>query len=188
MGLETIVAGAAIGSAVIGGIGAIQQSQASASAAGFNAKVAAQNAQIATQNANYSGAEGEQNIAASGAKTRAQIGATIANQGASGVDVNSGSAVNVRESEAKLGMLNALNIRSQAARQAYGYETQASGFEGQSRLDRSEQSNDKVSGYLNAGATVLGGAGSAAKYSGYLSKGDPVGMTNTDDALFDLTD
>jgi hypothetical protein len=168
-----LASGATLASSVVGGVGSIMQGQAASAAAGYNAQVAANNAKISTQNAQFAGAEGEQNVAAATAKTRAQVGATVASQGASGVDVNSGSAVDTRESEAKLGMLNALNIRSQAARQAYGFETQSAAFTGQQSLAKAEASNDTTAGYLNAGATVLGGTGKAAQYSNFLNKGDP---------------
>ena len=170
---------ALLGSSAIGAAGAISSSQASAASAGYNAKVAQNNAQIATQNANFAGAEGNQNVAVQADKTRAQIGATLANQGASGVDVNSGSAVDVRASEAKIGMMNALNIRSQAARQAYGFQTQSASDIGQAQLDRSQQSSDKTAGYLNAGTTVLGGAGKAAMYGNWLNSTDPTGLSVT---------
>ena len=164
-----------VGSSLIGGLGSIASSRASAASAGYNAKIAAQNAQIATQNAAFTGAEGEQNVAAAGAKTRAEVGATLANEGASGVDVNSGSNVDVRESEAKIGMLNALNVRSQAARQAYGFQTQSVSDTAQSQLLRSQQKSDITGGYLTAGADVLGGFGSAAKYTNWLNQGSPTG-------------
>lgn len=160
-----------IGSSLLGGLSALQSSRAASASAGYNAKVAANNAAISTQNANFAGAEGQQNVAAEGAKTRAAIAATLANQGASGVDVNTGSSVDVRESEAKLGMLNSLNIRSDAARRAYGFQTEAASDMAQSRLLRSQQSSDKISGYINAASTVLGGAAKASKYSDWLGGG-----------------
>ncbi len=186
----TLAIAATIGSSAIGAVGAIQQSRAQAASAGYNAKIAAQNAQIATQNANYIGAQGEQNVAAEGAKTKAAEGAIVANQGASGEQVNTGSAVNVRESAAKVGMLNALNVRSQAARAAYGQQVQATSDIAQSQLLRSQQKADITGGYLNAGATILGGVGKAAMfaggggnpdagstdaYSNFLSQSSPVG-------------
>lgn len=171
-----VLGGAALASSVVGGIGAIQQGNAASAAAGYNAKVAANNAAIATQNANYAGAEGEQNLAATAAKTRAQIGATLAEQGASGVDINSGSSVKVRESEAKLGMLDALNIRSQAVRQAYGFQNQSDSYVAESGLEKSKAKSNQIGGYLNAGSTVLGGIGNASKYTNWLSDGDPTGL------------
>lgn len=170
-----IATAATIGSSAISALGSIQQSRANAASAGYNAKVAAQNAQIQTQNANFAGAEGEQNVAAEGAKTKAALAATLANQGASGVDINTGSAVDVRESEAKLGALNALTIRSNAAKQAYGFQTGAASDVAQSQLLRKQQTYDITSGYLNAGSTILGGAGNAMKYTNWLNQSSPTG-------------
>ncbi len=169
--IPSIGTAASIGSSLIGGLGALSQSRSAAAAAGYNAKVAQQNAQIATQNAQFTGAEGEQNVAAAGAQTKAKVAATLANEAASGVDVNSGSAVNVRESEAKLGMLNALNVRSSAARQAYGFQTQSVSDNAQAELLRKQKVSDEVGGYLDAGATVLGGVGKASQYSTWLRNG-----------------
>ena len=169
--LPSLATAATIGSSAISALGAISSSRAQAASAGYNAKVAQQNATIATQNANFTGAEGEQNTAAAGAATKAKIAATMANQAGSGVDINSGSAVDVRESEAKLGMLTALNVRSQAARQAYGFQTQSASDTGQAALLRKQQSADQEAGYLNAGATVLGGVGKASQFSTWLNNG-----------------
>ena len=170
-----LASAASLASSAISGIGALTQSRASAQAAGYNAKVAAQNAQLQTQNAAFAGSEGEQNVGAEGAATRAKVGATLAAQGASGVDVNTGSSVDVRESEAKLGMLNALTIRSNAAKQAYGYQVGSASEVAQSNLLRSQQQSDTTGGYLSAGADILGGVGSAAKYTTYLNGSSPVG-------------
>lgn len=167
-----------IGSSLIGAAGQIKQGQAAAGAASYNAKVAAQNAQIATQNAGFAGAEGEANVGQSSAQTRAQSGATLANEGASGVNINSPSFQGIRTSEAEIGKLNAMTIRSNAARQAYGYQTQTTQFQNQAALDRAQQSYDKQAGFINAGATVLGGVGQAGVYSKFLASTDPTtGLT-----------
>ena len=184
-----VATAATIGSSVVSGLGAIQQSQASAASAGYNAKIAAQNAQIQTQNAQFAGAQGEQEVAAQEMKNKARMGATLAAQGASGVDVNTGSDVNVRESEAKLGQLDALTIRSNAAKQAYGYQLNAMSATEQSNLYRSQQSADKAAGYITAGADVLGGVGKAYSFmtpqaasymnsSSVLPSGVPAGLQN----------
>ena len=178
-GASTIGTVASLGAAGIGALGSIEQSKASAASAGYNAQVAQQNAQIATQNASFAGSQGQQEEGASGAQTKARIAATLANQGASGVDVNTGSDVNVRESEAKLGMLNALTIRSNAAKSAYGYQTQSVSDTGQAALLKSQQGSDILGGYLSGASNVLGGIGSAAKFSTYLSVTDPTGLSGT---------
>lgn len=167
--LPAIAAVGSIGSTALNAIGNIAQSRAQAASAGYNAQVSSNNAQIATTNSQFIAAQGEQNVGAAGAQTKAAVAATLANEAGSGIDVNSGSPVNVRESEAKLGMLNALNVRSQAAQQAYGYQTQAVSDTSQASLNKAQQGYDTQSGYLNAGATILGGLGKAAQYTNWLS-------------------
>jgi hypothetical protein len=169
--LPSLATAATVGSSLISGVGALEQSRASAASAGYNAKVAAQNAKLATQNAAFAGSQGEQEAGTSEAATRAKVGATLANEGASGVDVNTGSSVNVRESEAKLGMLDALTIRSNAAKAAYGYQTQNASEVAQANLLRSQQQSAQTGGYFSAGSDILGGVGSAAKYTTWLNQG-----------------
>ncbi len=172
----------AAGSTVMNAVGDIQKSRAAAASAGYNAKVAQNNALIAEQNAAFAGAEGEQQAGAEGLKTKATYGGTLARQGASGVDIKSPSFENVLTSEAELGKVNAMNIRSNAARQAYGYQTAATSDLAQAQLDRAQQKYDKESGYINAFSTVLGGATKAAMFAGgngFLNQTDPTGGITT---------
>jgi hypothetical protein len=176
---STVAAVAAGGSAVIGAMGAIQQGNAASAAAGYNAKVAAQNAEMARRNADFAGAQGEQNVAAAGMESKARLAAIEAEQGASGVDVGGKSFSQVRQSSSKLGMLNALNIRSEAARKAYGFQTDAVNYEAQGKLSKMQGKAAKTAGYINAASTILGGVSSAASsYQGYLGKTDSVGLTS----------
>ena len=178
-GLSTLGTIASIGSAIIGGFGAIQQGRAASASANYNAQVAANNAKIAQQNATWAGQAGEAQAAASEAKTRAAVGATQAAQGASGVDVNSGSASDVRASQAEIGMLDALTIRSNAARQAYGYQTQSASDTAQSKLDKSQAKNDSTAGLIGGGATLLGGLGTTAMNYGKFIQSNSLGAGDT---------
>lgn len=153
MGLP-VLAAAAIG---LQGAGQIAQSQAAAASSNYNAKIAGNNAKIADQNSSYAGAEGETQAAQQEAKNKSIAGAIKVGQGASGIDVNTGSAANVQASQDEVGMLDALTIRSNAARKAYGYQTEAASDEAQAALDRSQAKNDKTSGIIGAAETVLGG-------------------------------
>lgn len=177
----TMAIAATVGSTAMSAIGSIQQGKAASAAAGYNAKVAAQNAELARQNASFAGAQGEQNVAAQQAENKAKLAAIEAQQGASGVDVNSGSFSQVRQSASKLGMLNALNIRSEAARKAYGFQTEATNYDAKGRLIKAQGKAARTAGYINAGATILGGAAKAAdSYQEYLKKTDTVGLTTAD--------
>lgn len=158
-------------SAVVGTVGAIRSANAQADAAKYNASIAQQNQQIAQQNATLAAQAGEQQAAVQEQKTRATIGAITAGQAASGVDINSGSAVDVRSSAAELGELNAITIRSNAAKEAYGYQTNATGFQNQATLDKSSAANASTAGEIGATSTLLGGFGSAASnYTKYLNQ------------------
>lgn len=162
-----------VASAGLQAFGQIQKGNAAASAANYNASIAENNATIAKQNATFAGEEGEQKAAESEAKTRAQVGGLLASQGASGIDVNKGSSANVQASASEVGMLDALNIRSNAARQAYGYQTQAASYTAQAALDKKQAKQDKTAGYIGAFTTVLGDAataGASGSYPNWLSR------------------
>lgn len=136
-------------------IGALFQSNAAAQSAKYNSEVDKVNASVARQNAVYAGAAGEAQTYTQGLKSREVGGAIKANQAASGIDVNKGSAVDVQASQEAVGQLDAMTIRSNAAREAYGYETKAASFENQAKLDQMEASNDKTAGWLSIGSTLI---------------------------------
>lgn len=162
---------AAAGSAVIGGIGAFQSAHAASESAKYNSEMAANNATIAKQNATWASQAGEAQAGTAGLKTRAQAGSIIANEAASGVDVGNGSAAKVQSSATQLGELDAINIRGNAARTAYGYDVQSSSDTAQGQLDRFQSGQDMTAGYLGAASSILGAAGNAGleANSPYLS-------------------
>jgi hypothetical protein len=169
---------AAIGAAATGlsgavkAVGALQQGEAESQAASYNAQVQRQNAQIEQQNANWAGQAGEVQAAAQEQKTRSQVGAIKAAEAANNLDVNSGSAVDVRSSAAQLGELSALNIRSNAAKQAYGYETQSWNAQAQANLDQADAAYARQAGEIGAAGDLLGGIGGG--WTSYLTtKGLP---------------
>ncbi len=147
--------------AASGASGARQAGNAASQADLYNAAVARNNATIATNNSQLAAEAGEANTTSALMKTRAQVGGILANQGASGVDINSGSAPDVRSSAAETGQLSAINIRAQAVRQAYGYQNEASAATSQAGLDTAQAGFDKQAGQTKAETTLLGGLASA---------------------------
>src|SRR6185312_13605871 len=100
-------------------------------------------------------------------------GASIKAAEASGnVDVNSGSASDVQQSQRELGELNTATVASNAALQAYGYRAQASYFEGQSNLYSDEATGDIAGGFLSGAGSLLGNAKSL---SGIFSSAQSAG-------------
>ena len=167
------VAGSVLGG-VVGVIGAISSADAQSANAKYQSEIASNNEQIAQQNAQLASAAGEAQVEKSGIKTRAAVGSLEAAQGASNIDVNSGSAVDVRASASELGQLDALTIRSNAEKQVYGYETQATAFAGQAALSAAQASQAPVAGAFSAAGSLLSGVTGAAKiYQGWQPVGGP---------------
>jgi hypothetical protein len=142
-GLVTTVAGA--------GLSAYSQYQSSQ----YNAAVASNNQTIANQNAKMALQQGQQAEQAQRIKTGSMIGAIEAQQAASGVITNSGSALNVRSSAAETGELDALTIRYNANLQERNYRQQAQNFGAQASLA-------DASGMWGVASSILGGASSVS--------------------------
>lgn len=128
----------------------------------YQSGVAQMNAQIEKQNKDYAIAAGEVTAQESGMATRYKIGETIAQQGAGGLAVGSGSNARVVDSERAVGQQDEAIIRSNAARQAYGFDVEAAKYTAESQVDQFAASNAKTSGYLNAFGSLLGAAGSVS--------------------------
>ncbi len=146
--------------------GSYESGQANSKAAAYQAQVAANNAIIAQQNAKMDIQAGETAAVNSGLKTRATVGSEKATQGAAGIDVNTGSAPMVRAGTAEMGMLDALTIRSNAAKKAYGEEVAATSDTAQSQLDTMQSEQAKTAGDIGAAGTLLSGASTVG--SNYL--------------------
>ena len=154
-----------IGSTVVGAAGAIQQGQAAASAAKYNAQIGQMNAAISERRAKDAierGADEEQ-------KKRQQVQQILGQQqaamAANGVDLTFGSPLDTITDTAVLGELDALTIRTNSYREAYDYRVQASNQRAGAQLSLMEGKAAKTAGYLDAFGTILGGAGKA--YQGY---------------------
>ena len=130
MGIPAVMLGVGLAGAAVSAVGSMEAGSAAKASADYQSQVARNNALIANQNATWTAQAGESKVAAQGMKTAAVVGQAKAAQGASNIDVNSGSAAAVRAGTQSLGMLDAMTIRSNAARQAYGYTVQATGVGG----------------------------------------------------------
>lgn len=140
--------------------------EAQSANAAYQAQVATNNAVIAGRNAEMETQSGEVQASNQEMKTRAAVGAAMASEGASGVDVGSGSFVSSRGALGELGMQDALTIRSNAAKRAYAYQTQQSNFTAQAGLDTAESKQASSTAPLTAMGSLLSGASSVG--SNYL--------------------
>lgn len=168
-GLATAGVVASLAGASVGAYGAIESSQAQSNAASYQAQVSENNSKIATQNANYATAAGEAQVTQQQLKTAATVGGIRASEAASGLDVNSGSDLDVQSSAKELGELDALTIRNAAAKQAYGYQVQSTSDVASGQLQEASASQDLTAGMFGATGSVLGGASSSANsYARFL--------------------
>jgi hypothetical protein len=155
-----------LGSSILGSLFQASGAKASANAqAGqltYQAGIANLNAQIAQQNASYAQLQGEESAAKYGIGARQTAGHIIANQAASGLDVRSGSAKQVQESQHTISTIDQNQIRENASKVAYDYETQAAGAKAQATLDTMGAANVKQAGNINVASSLIGGAGSVA--------------------------
>jgi hypothetical protein len=150
----------AIAGAGISAIGTVEQGQATANASAYQAQVAQNNAIIAEQNATYASNAGLTQAAATSMKGAAAGGKVKAAQAASGIDVNTGSAVNVQASERETNVLNSETVLNNAELQAYGYRAAATGYKATAGLEEEEAAQAPVGAVLSATGNLLSAASS----------------------------
>lgn len=166
--LPAVLAAAGVAGAGITAFGSYESGQANSKAEAYQAQVAANNAAIAQQNARLDIQAGETAATNKGLQTRSKVGSEKASQGASGIDVNTGSAADVRTGTEELGQLDALTIRSNAAKQAYGQMVTATSDTAQNELLTSESSQSAEAGEIGAAGSLLSGVSSVGRnYAGF---------------------
>lgn len=157
------LAGGGILSGVLGGFSGAsatrQAGQASGMASYYQAAVAANNAKIAAEQEKRALAAGEIETQAVGLKSAANIGATKAEQAASGIDVNTGSAVDVQASERMLGKQAAEQTMNNAQARAWGYRQMAQNNLAEAELGMMTGKNEIEAGNRAAFAQEIGALG-----------------------------
>lgn len=110
-------------------------------------------------------------------QTEQVIGSQRTSLAAQGVDVNKGSAMDVQADAAYLGELDALTIKNNAAKEAWGYKVQAQDARFKGKIAKRE-------GEFGAFKTILGSAGELllAKYGGGIGKKSPSGAVDNVEA------
>jgi hypothetical protein len=151
--------------AVIGAVGAattaagtLESGSATAASDAYQAQVAANNAKLATQQSKLDIQSGEIAAVNQGLKTKAAVGQEKAAQGASGIDPNTGSAVDVRAGTEEMGLTDSLTIRSNAAKKSYEDEVTAASDTAQGQLDTFAGAQATEGADIGAAGTLLSGA------------------------------
>lgn len=145
----------AIAGAAVSAIGAIQKGQADAGAAKYNATIARQNSVVALQ-------QGDAAVQAQNRDARRRLGSMKALYGASGVEGDTGSPLDVLADSTRMAELDALTTQ-------YNYQLKSQGFDDQAALDDSNAKNSRTASYLNATSSLLNSGAGAMNRSGGTS-------------------
>lgn len=175
MGIETLAAGslaAGAGSGILGAVGSVFTGNATKQADDYKAQVAANNAIIAQRNADAATSAGGVAAQQNDLKTKNLVGQQTVAQASNGLDVGSGTNVNVRQTAVDLGHLDTLTILNNAAKNSAGFKAQGMNFTAESQLDTAAGANAQTASYIGAGTSLLGAASSVSgKWLSYQQKG-----------------
>ncbi len=158
----TVGLGTSLAGGVLSAFGASKSAQATSQMYSYQAQVANINSQIDTQNADYARQVGEQQANLYGMKAGQQQGQIRASQGASGLDVNSGSNADVQASQKEITQIDLGQIRQNAAKTAYDFDVQSQNDKNQAGLYTAASTNAQTAGNINVLGSIIGSAGSVA--------------------------
>lgn len=125
----------------------------------YQAGIYSQDATLADQQAADAIARGHESELRSRAGTRSLVGSQRASMAAQGLSLDTGSPQDVVSNDESLGELDALTIRNNARREAYGFQSQAAQYRSQADIARTAGHN-QAAAYKNQSVnTLLSGAG-----------------------------
>ena len=144
---------------VIGAAGTLMQGMAANSAAKAQAAAANQNARIAEAQAHDAierGGQEELRLRRQMAQLQGTQRSALA---ASGMDIDSGSALDVQDASMREGEQDAVAIRFNAAREGWGHQVQAANYRNEASAARAAGRNALFGSIVGAGTSLLSAAG-----------------------------
>lgn len=157
--LSTLALAAVAGAKTFSQYSGARQAASEAEARGnFEAGQLRTNASLAEAQAADAVSRGGQEAERVDAQTRTLTGAQRTAFAGQGVDVSRGSAADVQANDRQLGALDAITIRNNAARAAWGFNVQASSFRSQADFAQRAGENQARAFRSQATSTLLGGA------------------------------
>lgn len=150
----------AAGSAGLSALSAYTQANAAQAAAKYQSQVDANNALLAGYQQSAARQQGDLQAQQAMLQLSQTLGQQRAALAANGVDPSSGSSINQLASTRLLGEQDVNAIQSNAARAAWGYQTQAANYRGQSQLSawQAANGNPLTIGLLRGGSSLLSSA------------------------------
>ena len=144
---------AAVGT--IGAVGNLMQGQAASAAGRAQAAANDQNARMADEQARDALRRGAYDELRQRRQTSILQGQQRAVLAASGVEIDSGSALDVQEATGLEGEQDAAIIRYNAEREAWGYGVQATNYRNAASAARAEGKSAMTAGIIGAGTSLL---------------------------------
>lgn len=162
----------------VSALGAINSADAAKKNADYQAQVQKNNQALAGDGASQAAGAGAANEERAGLQRRAVGSAIETSQAANNIDVGSGSAKDVRDSQSALSDLDALTLRHNVAQQIYGYQIGATSAGSEATLLQQQASQAPTAGALTAGGSLLSSAGSATnQYFSWMKDAGNSGVT-----------
>jgi len=153
---------AAVASSAVSVAGSIQNANSAKAQAEYQAQVNRENAKIAQQNADAERQQGIEEARLQRIKTLQNVAKQQTAMAANGIDITSGTPLDVIEDTAAIGELDALQTRYNYERRALAYESTAGNYMNQANLDMISGQNAYKANQLNALSSGLAGLTSAA--------------------------
>jgi hypothetical protein len=160
MCFATVAAVAGVAGAATSAVGTITGGVANQNASNYQAAVASNNEIIANQNAVRAEQSGYASSQTESLKGAAASGKVKVAQASNGVDVNTGSNVDVQASEREANQLNTETVFQNDLMKAYGYRVNAENFQSESQLDTMKASEAVPASILSATGGLLSSASS----------------------------
>lgn len=156
----------------VSALGQMQAGKAQAAQLNYQAAVGRNNSILAQRAADDARLRGEEAARREASKTKQLAGRQRAVLAANGQLVDQGSALDITSDTAEIGKLDELTIRSNAEREALGYEAQGMNFQAGSNLNSMGAANASTASIGGAFGTVLTGAGNvASKWYNFKKEG-----------------
>ncbi len=184
--LSTLSLASSAGGGLLSAFGAIGEGKSQKSMYGYQATVARMNADIDRQNAAWELQKGGVEQQQYGMKASQQFAQIRADQGASNLDVNTGSARDVQTSQQKITSMDLQQIGANAAKTAYDYTVRAAMDENQAKVYDVAGANAEKAGFFKAAGSIIGTAGSVsskwlqATQAGIGGGSDPIKLFGPD--------
>jgi hypothetical protein len=175
--MTALALGATIAGTVMNSVGQIRQGRAQKGAAYSEAERAEKNAAYAELQARDATARGREEEGYLRQNVRQVIGQQRAGFAGQGVVVDQDTAGAVVADTAREGELDALRVRSNAAREALGFQVQAEDLRDQARIARKAGDNAMTAAKWGVANTIIGGASSLMQQRWGWDKGAKIGAS-----------